>query len=70
MPQHKTDVRLGHMYDLRLYKPIPRAQIVGLRNRLIDGYDNGDFDILWQISYSDLELLTAQLRTALASEQT
>ena len=30
-----------------LYSGIPWVQIVGLRNRLIHGYDNVDFDILW-----------------------
>ncbi len=33
------------------------AQIVGLRNRLIHGYDNVDFDILWHIVTQDLPLI-------------
>jgi uncharacterized protein with HEPN domain len=36
------------------YPGIPWAQIVGLRNRLIHGYDNVDFDILWHIVTQDL----------------
>jgi len=32
------------------YPGIPWMQIVGLRNRLIHGYDNVDFDILWKSS--------------------
>ena len=32
------------------YSGIPWVQIVGLRNRLIHGYDNVDFDILWETS--------------------
>lgn len=42
------------------YPGIPWTQIVGLRNRLIHGYDNVDFDILWQIVTQDLPpLITA-----------
>ena len=40
---------------------IPWAQIVGLRNRLIHGYDEVDFDILWQIIKNDLPPLIKQL---------
>jgi len=36
---------------------VPWAQIVGLRNRLIHGYDEVDFDILWQIASHDLPKL-------------
>ena len=36
---------------------VPWAQIVGLRNRLIHGYDEVDFDILWQIVSHDLPKL-------------
>jgi uncharacterized protein with HEPN domain len=37
------------------------ARIVGLRNRLIHGYDSVDFDILWQIVSDDLPPLIAAL---------
>ena len=40
---------------------IPWSQIVGLRNRLIHGYDSVDFDILWQIVNHDLPSLVAAL---------
>jgi uncharacterized protein with HEPN domain len=46
---------------------IPWAQIVGLRNRLIHGYDNVDFDILWQIATQDLPPLVAELEKVLSS---
>jgi len=36
---------------------VPWLQIVGLRNRLIHGYDEVDFDILWQIVSRDLPRL-------------
>ena len=43
------------------YSCIPWVQIVGLRNRLIHGYDNVDFDILWEIVTQDLPPLIAEL---------
>ena len=47
--------------DCVLYPDIPWPQIVGLRNRLIHGYDDVDLDILWQIIAQDLPPLTATL---------
>jgi len=44
---------------------IPWSEIVGLRNRLIHGYDSVDFDILWQIVSDDLPPLIATLENAL-----
>jgi uncharacterized protein with HEPN domain len=41
------------------------VEIVGLRNRLIHGYDSVDFDILWQIVSDDLPPLIAALENAL-----
>jgi uncharacterized protein with HEPN domain len=49
------------------YPGIPWAQIVGLRNQLIHGYDNVDFDILWQIVTQDLPPLVAELEKVLSS---
>jgi uncharacterized protein with HEPN domain len=40
---------------------VPWAQVVGLRNRLIHGYDEVDFDILWQIVGHDLPKLIKAL---------
>ena len=40
---------------------IPWSQMVGLRNRLIHGYDEVDFDILWTILQSDLPPLILQI---------
>jgi len=42
-------------------REIPWAEIVSLRNRLIHGYDEVDFDILWQIVTTDLPPLIAGL---------
>jgi uncharacterized protein with HEPN domain len=41
--------------------------IVGLRNRLIHGYDNIDHDIVWQIVTTDLPLLVSELSRAIDS---
>ena len=44
---------------------IPWAKIVGLRNRLIHGYDTVDFDILWTTVVDDLPPLISALNTCL-----
>jgi uncharacterized protein with HEPN domain len=36
------------------YPNLPWLQMIGARNRLIHGYDNVDFDILWVIVQKDL----------------
>lgn len=45
---------------------IPWPAIVGLRNRLIHGYDEVDFDIVWDIIQIDLPLLSNTIREYLA----
>lgn len=57
MPQDQRD----------LHPHIPWAQIVGLRNRLIHGYDSVDLDILWQILTVDLPPLIVDLDLILQS---
>ena len=47
------------------YPSIPWNQIVGLRNRLIHGYDSVDFDVLWGIVSSDLPKLIAEFERLL-----
>ncbi len=47
------------------YPQIPWQQMIGARNRLIHGYDNVDFDILWTIIQTDLPDLVVQLRKIL-----
>jgi uncharacterized protein with HEPN domain len=52
--------------ELRAEHPeIPWSQIVGLRNRLIHGYDTVNFDILWAILTGDLGPLVSALDTIL-----
>jgi len=48
-----------------LYPDLPWAQMVSLRNRLIHGYDEVDFEILWQIVKQDLPLLILALEKIL-----
>jgi uncharacterized protein with HEPN domain len=47
------------------YSNIPWAEIVGLRNRLIHGYDEVDLDILWEIVTADLTPLIKNLEKLL-----
>jgi len=43
------------------YSSIPWSQIIGLRNRLIHGYDAVDMDIIWQILKQDLPILIEEM---------
>ncbi|MEK6601027.1 MAG: HepT-like ribonuclease domain-containing protein [Candidatus Binatota bacterium] len=43
--------------------------MVGLRNRLIHGYDEVDFDILWQIVTRDLPPLIKNLEKLLENKK-
>ena len=49
------------------YPEIPWPEIIGLRNRLVHGYDAVDYDILWQIINDDLPALVALLESALSA---
>lgn len=44
---------------------IPWENIVGMRNRIVHGYDAVDLDILWDVVESDLPPLIASLERAL-----
>jgi uncharacterized protein with HEPN domain len=46
---------------------IPWPQLISLRNRLIHGYDEVDFDILWQIVTHDLPALASELEQIVPS---
>ncbi len=41
---------------------IPWAQVIGMRNRLIHGYDVIDLDILWQTVVEDIPSLIVALK--------
>ena len=47
------------------HSEIPWRAIVGTRNHLIHGYDDVDYDILWNIATADFPQLAVQLRTLL-----
>ena len=49
------------------HSEIPWAEITGLRNRLIHGYDSVDMDILWQIIQFDLPPLITALEAIIAN---
>jgi len=52
--------------ELRENHPvIPWQDMIGLRNRLIHGYDAVDFDILWDIVKRDVPELISQLEQIL-----
>jgi uncharacterized protein with HEPN domain len=48
------------------FPKIPWVQIIGLRNRLIHGYDSIDMEILGNILQEDLPFLIVELNTILA----
>ena len=50
------------------YAKIPWIEIVGLRNRLVHGYDAVDLDILWDIVKDDLPELIQELDSILGKE--
>jgi len=47
---------------------VPWPEIICLRNRLIHGYDQVDFDVLWEIVTKDLPNLATELERILNSE--
>jgi uncharacterized protein with HEPN domain len=50
------------------YPDIPWIEMIGLRNRLIHGYDAVDLDILWDIIQEDLPSLIQRLKVLLENE--
>lgn len=55
--------------ECALHPDIPWPQIVGLRNRLIHGYDAVDKDILWQVVTNDLPPLVELLETIVLPQE-
>jgi len=54
----------GVSSDARSKRPdVPWAEIVGLRNRLIHGYDAVDLDVIWSIIEHDLPALVRELES-------
>jgi len=52
-----------------LHAEIPWQEIIGLRNRLVHGYDAVDLDILWDVVKLDLPELVNALERALGSSK-
>jgi len=48
------------------YSSIPWRQVVGMRNRLVHGYDRVDLDVLWDTIEEDLPPLIAELERVVA----
>ena len=47
------------------YSTIPWSQVVGMRNRLIHGYEEVDLNILWDTIELDLPVLVEELKKIL-----
>ena len=50
------------------YPDVPWRDTSDLRNRLIHGYDQINFDLVWEVIENDLEPLFEQLETIIAAE--
>jgi uncharacterized protein with HEPN domain len=55
MSRHDDTMQAAH-------PEIPWREIIGMRNRLIHGYDSVDSDILWNIVSADFPPLSRQIR--------
>lgn len=56
--------------EMRTAAPeIPWSEIIGMRNRLIHGYDVVDYDILWKTIQKELPLLIEQLQAVLSRRE-
>lgn len=49
------------------YPSIPWPQVVGMRNRLVHGYETVDLDVLWDTVTDDLPPLIGELEKVLAA---
>jgi uncharacterized protein with HEPN domain len=54
-----ADFRSGH-------PEFPWAEMIGLRNRIVHGYDDLDPDVVWRVAVEDVEPVIAALERALA----
>lgn len=55
--------------DLReRHRQISRREIIGMRNRLIHGYDGVDYDIVWDVLTNHAPLLVEKIPAIIAFE--
>ena len=54
--------------ERRRYPQIPWEDIVGMRNRVVHGYDEVDFDILWDVVELHLPPLIIELGPAFSED--
>jgi uncharacterized protein with HEPN domain len=52
--------------DRRRYELIPWTELIGMRSRLIHGYDQVDLGVLWEVVTVDLPVLVKELERILA----
>lgn len=53
--------------DFRADHPeFPWAEMIGMRNRIVHGYDDLDAEIVWRVATDDIEPVVAALERALA----
>ena len=53
--------------DFRADHPeFPWVEMIGMRNRIVHGYDDLDPDIVWRVAREDIEPVIAALERALA----
>ena len=52
--------------DRRRYPGVPWAELIGMRDRLIHGYDQVDLAVLWGVLTEDLPALVVELDRILA----
>jgi len=50
------------------YPSIPWPQVIGMRNRLIHGYDSVDLDVLWDTIEADLPPLIAEIEKIMSKD--
>jgi uncharacterized protein with HEPN domain len=49
------------------HNEFPWAEMIGMRNRIVHGYDDLDSDIAWKVATDDIEPVLASLERVLAS---
>lgn len=54
-----ADFRAGH-------EEFPWAEMIGMRNRIVHGYDDLDSEIVWRVATEDIEAVVAALERVLA----